>query len=506
MLSLFRKFFQPTVRRSRNEGAREFTLQDPPPELLKGLKKNSWVFGENSPNQHTSSSIHRLRSEARHLEETNPYFERYLADLVTNVLGDDGIMLTMQSSSKRANKAIQDAWRAFSAKGVFDVTRLHSRRTFDPIALRAIARDGDSPIRFVRGIEKNAFRFMVAGYENEQIPHGLNDQLRNGRRIKMGVEVDEWGEHLAYHLKPDHPGDTYSSFSSTQRDVIRIPAESATDRSGDGSTMILPFVAKRFGQDRGLPWGRVASYMLKQLGLYEEAALVSARVGASKMGFIETANTYEDDPDGDGGFMGDYIDRKTGKRMLDLTPGTIERLARGEKIAAFDPNNPNDRYPDFRKGMLRGICAGLLCNYNVIGNDLEGVSFSSIRQGVLSERELWKIIQAWWIDNVEFPRFKAWLEMAILTQTVALPIRDLDRYIAAAEFDGRRWDWVDPYKDAQAAVLSINNGLSSRQRENRKRGQTFEKIVEEQREDDKAATGAGLNFKQMELKLDKEKD
>lgn len=454
---------------------------------------STWTMsGSRSANAMVEASARAQREKNRELEESNPYFSRWLADLESNVLGDNGVVMKAKVRGKnrklkvRLNKAIQDAWRQASRPGNFDMTGRLSRRAFDALTLRSVARDGDSGMRFVRGrIAKNKFAFAVAGYESEQIPHTHHTDISNDRVVRMGVERDEWHRHYAYYLDRGHPGEIQMR-RQEPNNPIRVRAESApSEGNDDGSSMVLVFAQTRFNQDRGVSWAKVAVKQLEQLGLFEEAALITKRVAAAKAAFITPDEDADDDPDDDGGFDGNYTG-PDGRRMLDLTPGTIEYLERGESIETVDWNRPDEGLPDFRKAMLRGVCAGLLCNYNVLANDLEGTSFASIRQGVLSERELYRIIQAWWIDTVEFPRFKAWLEMQALTGTIpGLTMADVDEVMESVEFAGRRWAWVDPLKDMQAAVLGIENGLASRDRETRKMGEDVREIAEELEEEQK---------------------
>lgn len=79
--------------------------------------------------------------------------------------------------------------------------------------------------------------------------------------------------------------------------------------------------------------------------------------------------------------------------------------------------------------------------------------------------------------------FQAWLEMAVLTNQLDLRFNNFEE-ICQPEFSGRRWDWVDPLKDIKAALLAVDGDLSSKQRENRKRGQSYRKIMTEKAEDE----------------------
>lgn len=438
-------------------------------------------------------SLDRLRGRARALERENPYFRRWLAELEANVLGKDGIRMTPDARlkngrlDKRTGAIVSAFWQKFSKPENFSGTRRHGRVKFSQLVLRSIARDGDCLVRCVRGYRKNDFGFSFQGIEGDHLNTNHNDDRPRGNSVRMGVEVDEFGEHMAYHVQKDHPG---ASYSANYERAARIPAEGARRLTGTmGDSALLPYVQERFGQDRGIPWAGVAIRGLRQLGMYEEALLVAKRISAGKMGFITKQ--------GDTEFGGDGEDA-AGNKTFKTEPGTIVELDEGEGFASWDPKEEAD-YEVFRKGILRGISAGLLCNYNILGNDLEGVNYSSIRQGILSERELWKMLQNWFITEVERPMFLAALEMGILSGEVALPMSDFER-VSQVLFEGRRWDWVDPVKDLQAAEKAIELRVSSRSRVARDRGDHFPTILEENKTDAETAEEMGVSLEGPNLK------
>lgn len=455
---------------------------------------SDWVTSNLDADSQITRDAGRTRARARALRRDNPYFRRFLAELAANVIGAEGIRLKMRV--KRANvgryankpdedtsRMIEAAWADFSGRGKFDATRQFSRAQWSRLALQSIATAGEAGIRLVRGFPKNDFRFAVQGVEADHLDLDFNREPSRGiPRIRASVEVDRYGEPTAYHLLDRHPGRNQHHWEE-DGGRTRLLAEGYRDISSDrtADSFLFPFMAEEFGQTRGISWATAAIGQLRQLGEYEQAAVVAARVGSSKMFFIkqsETAPTSEDEEEWE-----------DGSTVMEVSPGGGHVLGPGQDLASWDPNDPNGNYPDFRKGILRGIAAGLLCNYNILANDLEGVNYSSIRQGVLSERELWSLIQVWWIDAVEAPIFRAWLEMAILSGELPLNMSEFKRY-CCPEFEGRRWDWVDPQKDIRASREAIQAGLSSTQREARKRGVDIGRIAEEQREDAALAAGA----------------
>ncbi len=146
--------------------------------------------------------------------------------------------------------------------------------------------------------------------------------------------------------------------------------------------------------------------------------------------------------------------------------GVFEELPESVKdFKTFDPDYPHAQFESFDKSMLRGHASGLNVAHHALANDLEGVNFSSIRAGVLEDRESWKALQSMLTGRLCRPVFDPALRFAlaaghlVVGQTV-LDVERFDRYRQAAWL-GRRWAWVDPKKDLEAAKLLYDMGGTS---------------------------------------------
>ena len=150
---------------------------------------------------------------------------------------------------------------------------------------------------------------------------------------------------------------------------------------------------------------------------------------------------------------------------MEAQPGEFGVLPDGAELKDWQPQFPSGDFAVFNKAMLRGIAAGFGVLYNNLANDLEHVNFSSIRQGTLDEREHWKEMQQWLIESLIEPVFGAWLPRALLAGRITVKGRPLKaerlaRY-AAVSWQPRRWAWIDPRADIEAAVAAKNQMLLS---------------------------------------------
>jgi hypothetical protein len=149
-------------------------------------------------------------------------------------------------------------------------------------------------------------------------------------------------------------------------------------------------------------------------------------------------------------------------------PGTFDTLPAGVSFQAFDSKYPEQNFGPFVKTTLQRIASGWGVAYHSLANDLEGVSFSSIRSGTLEERDRWMADQEWFVATFLEPVFRAWLQMALLSGAVvmpngsALPAAKIEKF-SRHEWQPRRWDWVDPKADTEANILKVKAGLMAPQ-------------------------------------------
>ena len=274
----------------------------------------------------------------------------------------------------------------------------------------------------------------------------LNAELSNGNKIRMGIEKDTRGRRVAWHLYKHHPADRLNWSANATMERVRVPADRC----------IHLFDPKRIEQHEGVPDNHPVLMRMRMLEGYDEAELVAARVGAAKQGFFK-----RNLPEGM-----ELPEDANGIGIYEAEAGAFDELPPGVDLVPCDPKHPNTAYPEFTKSAKRDIAAGLNLSYNGFANDLEGVNYSSIRAGVLEDREQYMGLQNWFIDEFVGPIFEQWLYVALLKGAIKmpngspLPFAKIDKF-NAPQHVGRRWPWVDPEKDMKAHLLAINGRFKS---------------------------------------------
>ena len=456
-----------------------------------------WSTAPITDNESLKGDWAALVARSRELYRNNPFANGFVIDAVKNVIGPKGITLQNKAVGndgkldKKDNTTIEKAWNDWGKKGTCDVSGRYSFRTALQLTVRQSARDGEYIIRKRRG-NFNRYGFAIQFINPELLDYQLNEVRKNGNIIFMGVELNEYLKPVQYWFKKNN-GPHYHP--TTSRTYVVIPA----------NEIIHGFISLEPNQVRGVPWMASVMKRLNMLDGYEEAELVAARIASAKMGFFETPTGEE--------YTGDEID-EFGNIISEVEPGIMEQLPAGVKFNSYDPQHPTTAFGQFVKDNLRGCASGLGISYVGLAKDLEGVNYSSIRAGVLSERDLWKDLQAWTIESILEDIFPEWLETSLRQGAIKdengnmLPLSKFDKF-NAAEWLPRTWPWVDPLKDVQAENFEINTlKIKTRTQAAAERGRDFEDVIKKQSEEAQIAESYGivLNIEEQQAVENDDKD
>lgn len=393
-----------------------------------------------------------LVARAREQAVNNDYARAFIRMCRQNIVGPKGVMLQAQSRDDAgkldnlANQAIEAAWEKWGHRDSCDVAGRQSWRSLQATAVMSVVKDGEFMFRKIYGADAGPFGFALQVLDPQRC-HPQFDQydLPDGRFIRAGIEFNKYGRPIAYHFTVAKESDAFYNYSYAGLHYHRIPADE----------IIHGFLPEMVGQKRGLPWMATGLFRMKQLVGFENAAIVNARIGASKMGVIQWKE----------GRGPEFDEDEQLNFEMDAEPGEFPVLPEGAELHEWNPQYPSGEFATFNKAMLRGIAAGFGVLYNNLANDLEHVNFSSIRQGTLDEREHWKEMQEWLIEQLIQPVFEAWLPRALLgghIQVKGRPLKPerIDRY-SQVTWQPRRWAWIDPRADVDAAIAAKNQLLLS---------------------------------------------
>lgn len=444
-----------------------------------------------SVNADLDGSLVILRARARQLAANTAHGRRFLSLVANNVVGaenqpklqvraykDQRNPAAPTQLDKSANDAIEVHWeqwgRACDLGGRMSLTHLLR------LVVKAVARDGEALVRLVRARDL-PYGLALQVLDIDRLDESLNQQ-GGGRTIRQGVELDPSGRAVALWIKTRHPGDNYSFGAA---DYERVPV----------ADILHVFLPERPEQVRGYTWMHAVLLDSAQLAKFIESAVIAARVGASKIAALERSEDALDQS----ALMADGT-AVSGALSMNVEAGELFELPPGYKLNSWDPEYPHANFDSFLKACLRGIASGLdVAAHNLTG-DMTEVNYSSARIAELAEREEWMALQSWFIAALVRPLYREWLSIALLRGDItfpvsgkALPFDRFDKFYQAARFQGRRWQWVDPRAEVEAAQLLIANGLASRTEIAAAQGREFDDVLDELQQENDRLRAAGLN-------------
>lgn len=411
----------------------------------------SWSSTPVSADQLITKHQRALVARSRDQVSNNDYAKAFMRMVRQNVIGPNGIV--MQSTVRNAggkmdnasNDALETAWDEWGNPENCDVTGKRSWRAILRSAVNDAARDGEYFVRIVMGADAGPWGFAVQTIDAQRCPVDMCEPARgDGTFVQNGIKFNRYGRPLGYYFQNLDAGAGDVHYGGLPHTYV--PAE----------YIVHGFTEDLQGQKRGLPWMVTSLYRMRHMNGMEDAAVVNARVGAAKMGFIQWKDGY-----------GPELEDGEEVPEIDAEAGVFETLPEGAEIKEWAPQYPNGEFAPFVKHMLRGMAAGWGVPYNELAADLEGVNFSSIRQGTLDSREHWKELQEWLIETLVRRVSLAWLNYSLLAGKIttptgkALPVTKVDIFAKAIAWQGRRWDWIDPRADTASAVDRKNNFLVS---------------------------------------------
>ena len=416
-----------------------------------------WIAQARTADEEIRGDIQMLRSRARELARNNSYAKRYFRLLINNVVGPTGIRLqgrvrTGDVLDKATNTAIETGWKEW-AEGPVSVAGKLTLRQFENLLVKTLACDGEVLVRYYRGHPVNRYGLALQFIDADMLDHRFNRPRRGSQNeIRMGVEIDEYGTPVGYWVW-DQPTSVRTSLTRKRQRI-------------DAGDLRHIYMQDRPNQTRGVTWVHSVMVPAHMLDAYEQSEAVAARIGAAKMGFFQKL------PEA---MTGGIADNAKVPARMDAAPGSLEVVADGYEFKGWDPDHPTSQFGPFVKQMLRKIASGFSVFYNVLANDAEGVTYSTMRSFALIERDDWRGIQQDVTDMWRRPLYREWLSMSLLTGALTLGTRNPNHYLAVRHVP-RGWAWIDPEKEAKAANLSIGNGLNTRTAILAERGEDIEEV------------------------------
>jgi len=302
-------------------------------------------------------------------------------------------------------------------------------------------------------------RVQIVEADRVSTPSNKTDgPIDGGGSLWSGVETGTWGEPVAYHVETTVPDKTELS-----RSWKRVNAFGTKS----GRRQVLHFFQEdRPGQRRGAPFLAPILEPLKQVSRYSEAELMAAVISGMFTVFIKRA-----DPEGE--VLPSVGDTGDAAEAIGLGNGAIVDLQPGESIETANPGRPNVQFDPFVTAVVKQIAMAVNLPAEVLTRTFNS-SYSASRAAIMQAWEVFLTERDGFTDAFLQPIYEEWLSQMVATGRIEAPGFFDDVEVQRA-YCGARWYGpapmqIDPVKEATAAKMRIDAGLSTRAEETERLG------------------------------------
>lgn len=457
-----------------------------------------WLPSAGSADADLLPDLDLLRARSRDLVANHGLASSALQTTVDYVLG---VGLRLQAMpdyrllGRDANWAhdwathVESLWRAYcdGPDHGCDATRTSSMGSLATQTFRGMMANGSAVALVLWQPERrNATTLQLIEADRLSNPLGMPDSTL----MRGGIEIDDYGAPVAYHIRKTHPGDLFmGSFGPWGGQWERVPAETAWGRK----RVIHCYAKDRAHQSRGVPAFAAVLGEFRTLGEYQRSELQAASVNAMVAGILEApldgATISELFGTGEA-----YVTARGKAPAVRMQRGKVLRTFPGEKFTSFAPGRPNPAFEAFVTTIHRVVAAGLHMPYELVLKDWSKCNYSSARSALLDVWRYFKTRRHLMAEQWYAPIYVLWLEEMVNAGQIEAPSFYDNLYAySRAIWAGPGLGWVDPLKEAQAADQRLRSGLSTLESEASEQGRNWEDDAEQRAREVRRLKELGLN-------------
>ena len=421
----------------------------------KNRRTQYWKAGSTSANTENYMALETLRNRAREQVRNNPYANRIVSVIPNNVVGK-GIVANLTHENMAVSQRAQTLWNEWAGSTACDMECKLDFAGIQNQVMRSVVESGEVLVRFRRTSDPIPLKLQVLEADHIATNQVFRRNNEDENRVVNGIEIDDMGCPVAYHLYENHPGNIGMEILDIQKTLLvtRVPADQ----------ILHIFRKDRPGQLRGPSWLHPIMIRMREIDEFEDAQLVKQKVSACFSAFIRDIEV----PD----------QQSTTEFDLEkLEPGIVEHLPPGKDITFASPPLPNsDSYKFYMSANLRSVAAGVGITYEALTGDYSEVNFSSARMGDMQFRA--NVDN--WQKNIVIPQLCNPVFDAFKT-TMLLMGQAFDD--VSSTWTVPRRDMIDPTKEIPARIKSIRAGMETLSDAIRQNGKDPEKHFAEIRAD-----------------------
>ena len=444
--------------------------------------KNSmrgWAARSLSPQEDIDKNLPTLRQRARSLYMSAPLAVSAIKTNRTNIVGQglrlkstidsDFLGMTAEAAAEWQRNAERE-FELWAESKFCDSTRANNFYEIQQTACMSWLMNGDACVllEYDKRYKFYPYGLRVHLIESDRVstPHSSGNNVNlyavdpNTRnRIFNGVEVDNGGRVIAYHICSTYP----NSNLRAEKKWSRVKAFG--EKTGTPNVLMI-YETERAEQYRGVPYLAPVIESLKQLTRYSEAEMMAAVINGFFTAFVTSESGTTET-----GFTGvvDDEDKMTDDEVsYELGPGMVNMLRPGEHIEIADAKRPSGNFDAFTTSLAKYIGAALEIPVELLTKNFSS-SYSASRAALLEAWKAFRMKRSWLAADFCQPVYEIFLTEAVASGRIKAPGFFLDPMIkkayCGAQWNGPAQGMLDPVKEVSAAEKRINIGISTRQRE-----------------------------------------
>ena len=336
-------------------------------------------------------------------------------------------------------------------------------------------------------------------------PEGVADD----KYLRRGVRRNAQGESIAYYIQMGHPSDVW-----LDPDVLAWKEIAA--RKPWGRRQVIHIIDPlQPDQTRGISDLVSVLKLMKMTRKFKDVTLQNAVVNATYAAAIESELPKEIVFAGMGaGQPG--LEQMLGQYMTSLqsyigSAGNIAidgvkmpHLFPGTKLSLKPMGTPGGVGTDFEASLLRHVAAGLGMSYEEFSRDFTQTNYSSARASMGQTFKYMQGRKKSIADKFATMLYHLWFEEDLHAGNIPLPkgftidtfYTDIVRKEAllACDWIGASRGQIDELKETQAAVMRINTGLSTWEKEAARLGEDYRRLFRQQSRERRMQKDLNLAF------------
>ena len=175
-----------------------------------------------------------------------------------------------------------------------------------------------------------------------------------------------------------------------------------------------------------------------------------------------------------------YGKKAISKNIGYVSPAALHYVRPGEVVKTVNPNQPSANYESFIATRDRRAAVGAGQSYESFSGDYSKATYSSARQGMLLERQLYRFFSAFMDKKFNYPSLKQILQYGILSNKLSIQnFEENKKNYLRGRFTRPRHEWIDLANEAKSNSEEIKLGTKTRRMIAEDRGDDWQDVIAE---------------------------